>query len=238
MASLFKQWKEGRDMSFNFGLLRELRQKHDLRRAEFAGILGISGDRLYRFESGQSLPGIDLLEKIARYLNVQVGAFFSEGVNSGEKPDSLRDRSSLSELINRLNKERYARKIQEERVLELEKLTEHLMYVNELQARLIGIFKLDLPKPERAKKMEALVKETVRDEKLRFNEILTILQLGRSELEHLLEPEKTVYRCKIFDDKSIMASTRHGRNVARLFRLRGPSQTGLRRLRRGQRPGR
>jgi transcriptional regulator with XRE-family HTH domain len=152
------------------------------------------------------LPTLDILEQIAHYLGVRVGAFFDEEPDAGEKPDDPHKKTSLLELINRLNKERYARKIQEERVLELEKLTEHLMYVNELQAKLISIFNLDLPKPERTKKTEALAKETIKSGKLRVNEVQAILQLGRSEMKHLMEPEKAGYQCRIFDDKAIMAS--------------------------------
>jgi hypothetical protein len=142
---------------------------------------------------------------MTHYLGVQVEAFFKDS-DVGEESNGSGRATSLMDLTRRLNKERYARKTAEEKVLELEKLTEHLMCMNELQTKLIRIFHLDLPKPERGKKTATLVRETIKAGELCFNEIYATLQMGRSALKHLLGPEKTVYQCRLFDDKTIMAS--------------------------------
>jgi transcriptional regulator with XRE-family HTH domain len=54
------------NMLFDFELFRLLRQKEGIKRSDFAHGLGVSDDRLYRFESGQSQPCISLIDKMAR----------------------------------------------------------------------------------------------------------------------------------------------------------------------------
>jgi transcriptional regulator with XRE-family HTH domain len=197
-------------MPFNIGLLREIRVKSGAGRSEFAELLGISKDYLYRFESGLREPGVGFIERLARHSGMPIGAFFQEEWEDGglpEIPGIPSDIKNLTELIRSINRERSLRKTMGKRILELERLTEHFMPVNELHVKQAGILRRELPKPERAKKIAALARETARGGELRFDEISAILNLNRSALKHLLESEKTGYTCKMADGKTVTAST-------------------------------
>jgi transcriptional regulator with XRE-family HTH domain len=138
-------------MPFNFALLREIRLKDGIGRKAFAELLGISDDYLYRYESGLREPGVAFVEKLSRYSGVPVGAFLEQDEKLPETPGRPSEIKTLVELINSANRERYVRKVAEERVAELESLNEHLMAVNELCVRYARIQSSELTKPEKAK---------------------------------------------------------------------------------------
>jgi transcriptional regulator with XRE-family HTH domain len=194
-------------MPFNTGLLREIRIKSGAGRSEFAELLGISKDYLYRFESGLRAPGVDFIERLARYSGMPIGAFFQEEWEDGALPGMPGDIKNLTELIRNHNRERSLRKTMERRIFELERLTGHFMPVTELHVKQADILRRELPKPERAKKIAALARAAARAGELRFDEISAILNLSRSALKHWLESEKAVYQCKMADGKTVTAST-------------------------------
>ena len=113
----------------------------------------------------------------------------------------------MVELINSANRERYVRKMAEERVAELQSLNEHLMAVNELCVRYARIQSMELAKPEKAKKVAALARETARAGELRFDEIACLLDVSKSKLKRWLEAVKMTYRCRLFGDRSVTART-------------------------------
>jgi transcriptional regulator with XRE-family HTH domain len=204
--------KGGEDMPFNVALLREIREKHGIRRSDFAKLLGISEDYLYRFESSMREPGIDFIEKLAHYSGVPIGTFFGD---SGEdedyglletpgKPSRIK---TLTELLRDLNHERKRRKMEEKRTSELEKLLEHMMAVNELSVRFEEILLLELSDSEKAKRIATLARATAKAGELRFDEIQGLLRLNRSTLKHWLASEKSSYSCKLDKEKTVLAST-------------------------------
>jgi transcriptional regulator with XRE-family HTH domain len=198
-------------MSFNVALLREIRAKHKIRRVDFAQLLGISEDYLYRFESGMREPGVSFIERLSNYSGIPIGAFFEE---PGEEdcvlpttPDNPDKIKTLTELLRDLNQERNKRKMEEKRASELEKLLEHMMAVNELSVRFEEILLLELSDPEKAKKIAMLARATAKIGELRFDEIQGLLRLNRSVLKHWLSSEKTSYSCKLDEGKTVLAST-------------------------------
>jgi transcriptional regulator with XRE-family HTH domain len=204
--------KGGEDMPFNVALLREIREKHGIRRSDFAKLLGISEDYLYRFESSMREPGIDFIEKLAHYSGVPIGAFFGdsgedEDCGFSETPGKPSRIKTLTELLRDLNHERKRRKMEEKRASELEKLLEHMMAVNELSVRFEEILLLELSDPEKAKKIAMLARATAKIGELRFDEIQGLLRLNRSVLKHWLSSEKTSYSCKLDEGKTVLAST-------------------------------
>jgi transcriptional regulator with XRE-family HTH domain len=205
--------KGGEDMSFNVALLREIRTKHGIGRSDFARLLGISEDYLYRFESGIREPGIDFIEKLSHYSGIPIGALFGdfgegdESCDLPEKPGKPSRIKILTELLRDLNQERKMRKTEEKRASELQKLLEHIVAVNELCVRFEEILLMELSAPEKAKRTAALARETARLGELRFDEIQGLLRLSRSTLKHWLENEKTNYSCKLDEGKTVMAST-------------------------------
>jgi hypothetical protein len=120
------------------------------------------------------------------------------------KPSMLRN---VLELINRANRARFTNKVHERRILELEKLTEHLISSFALETRYVDILTLELSKAEKAKKVAALARETARLGEIRFDEIAGILRADRSSLKRWLETEKVSYTCRLFGEKTVTAST-------------------------------
>jgi transcriptional regulator with XRE-family HTH domain len=196
-------------MPFNFELLREIRLKDRIERSAFAKLLGISEDYLYRLESGQREPRPGLIEKISRCSGISIGAFFGngEGDDRSEMSDRPGEIKNMTELINSLNRERSVRKTVEQRIFKLEKLNEHLLAANELNTRLTDILHMELPKSEKSKRIAALARATAGAGELRFDEIAGILHLQRATLRHWLESEKNNYSCRLFDGKTVTAST-------------------------------
>jgi transcriptional regulator with XRE-family HTH domain len=194
-------------MSFNYRLLRELRHKSGIKRSDFADLLGITEDRLYRYETGQRRPGVSTIEKIAFYSGVEIGAFFTDDDDSSGTPDKPGKAVNLLDLTNRLNQSRHETKQAKEKEEELARLTEHLMSVNELYVKFSDILSLDLVKQERSKKLAVLARTAAKDGELRFDEIACILRVTRSTLKRWLESSKTSYSCRLREGITVTAST-------------------------------
>lgn len=194
-------------MPFNCSLLAEIRLKNGITRSEFASLLGISEDRLYRLENGKRQPGIDLIERAACYSGIPIGKFFTDGEDSPETPNKPGKILSILNLLNSLQKERFEKKMEQEKVSKLEKMTEHLMYVNEFQAKLADILRQDLPKSERAKKIAALARTAAKDGEMVFCEIASVSGVTEATLRRWLESDKTSYTCKLDDGKTVTVLT-------------------------------
>jgi transcriptional regulator with XRE-family HTH domain len=195
-------------MPFSCRLLSGLRLKNGISRSDFAKLLGVSYNHIQKIETGQREPSLDLLRAISLYTGVPAGAFLeNEDDSSLERMDGPEKTTSLIELINDLNRERFTMKILENRILELEKLRDHILAVNALQEKYITILRQDISHIEKGKKIAALARSTIRAGEIRFDEVQAVLRLSRRTLKQWLESEKGEYRCKLFDDRTVSATT-------------------------------
>ena len=191
-------------MPFNSEVLRTLREKHGMKRSEFAAFLGLSYGGLYKYESGDREPSRGFIEKAAVLLDIPVNDFFADKPEEFGSPSRVQ---SLLELINRLNKERFEIKIQAQRIAELEKQNEHLVSISELHTRHVEILLLELPKAERSKKLANLARETARSGEICFEDIIGILKIDRAILRRWLASKKNTYVCRLFIEKTVEAFT-------------------------------
>jgi len=196
-------------MSFNCWLLTELRLKNGISRSDFAKLLGVSYNHIQKIETGQREPSLDLLRTMSRYTGVAAGAFLEDefAPSSPEKMDGPGKITNLMELIKDLNRERYTMKTLENRILEQDKLRDHILAVNALQEKFIVILKQDTSPVEKGKKTAALARSAIRAGEIRFDEVQAALHLSRRTLKQWLESEKGEYRCKLFDDRTVLATT-------------------------------
>jgi len=191
-------------MPFNSEILRTLREKHGMKRPELAAFLGLSYGGLYKYETGEREPGREFLEKAADLFGVSINTFF---VDKPEELGSPGRTQNLLELTNRLNKERFEKKLQAQRIAELEKQNEHLISISELHTRHVEILLLDLSKAERAKKLANLARDTAKSGEIRFDEIAETLQIDRATLKRWLASKKNTYVCRLFVEKTVEAFT-------------------------------
>ena len=193
-------------MPFNSRLLTGIRIKKGVSRLDFAKLLGVSYNHIQKIETGQREPSLDLLRAISRYTGVPPGAFI-EDESAFERVDGPEKVTSLIELINDLNRERFTIKTLKNRVVELEKLRDHMLAVNTLQEMFICILKQDKSPAEKGKKIASLARSTIRTGEIRFDEVQTTLHLSRRTLKKWLEAEKGEYRCKLFNERTVEATT-------------------------------
>ena len=191
-------------MPFNSEALRTLREKHGMKRSEFAAFLGLSYGGLYKYETSAREPDREFLEKAADLFDVPVNTFF---VDITEEFGSPNRTQNLLELTNRLNKERFEKKMQAQRILELEKQNEHLISICELHKQYVKILLLDLPKVERNKKLAKMARETAKSGEIRFDEIAEILQVDRATLRRWFASNKNTYVCRLLVEKTVEAYT-------------------------------
>jgi transcriptional regulator with XRE-family HTH domain len=196
--------------TFDGSLLKTVRLKNGATQESFADMLGISRNYLYMMESGLRSPGGKLLKKISRCTDVPIESFLVPRPEFQDEPDDPGKPGCLLELSNRLNRERYERKLSENRIGELEKLTEHLMALNDLLFKAGRVYRMEISAPEKAKKLAALTREAARAGELCFGEISHSLGVKPAVLTRWLEAVKTIYKCRIFPEKSVSASTPGG----------------------------
>ena len=191
-------------MPFNSEALRTLREKHGMNRSEFAAFLGLSYGGLYKYETNAREPDREFLEKAADLFDVPVNTFFADRPEELGSPNRTQ---SLLELTNRLNKERFEKKMQVQRIAELEKQNEHLISICELHKQYVKILLLDLPKVERNKKLASMARETAKNGEIRFDEIAEFLQVDRATLRRWFASNKNTYVCRLFVEKIVEAFT-------------------------------
>ncbi|MDR1649894.1 MAG: helix-turn-helix transcriptional regulator [Synergistaceae bacterium] len=195
-------------MPFNFRLLTGLRLKNGVERSDFAKLLGVTYNHVLKIESGKREPSLALLRKIAKYTGAPADAFLGDEDESS--PESLNGPgriTCLMDLIDDLNRERFTLKSLERRLLEVEKQRDHILAVNVLQEKFIAMLRQDMSPVERGKKTAALAREAIRTGEVRFDEVQAALHLNRRTLRQWLESEMGEYRCRLFDDRTVMATT-------------------------------
>jgi transcriptional regulator with XRE-family HTH domain len=204
--------KRGEKVMFNYGLLVGARLKTNISRFDFAQLLGISYSYLRKIENGIREPSLDLLWKISKFTGIPPGDFLRRcddecvpGQMNG--PEKITPIVALSRDICR---EKFIRKTLEDRVSELGKHMIHALAVNEFQEKYISILRQKLPATEEAKRVAALARESARAGELCFDEIQAGLHLLRRTLEGYLESVKMTYSCKLFPEKTAIASTPGG----------------------------
>lgn len=199
-----------KEANFDGALLKTARLKSGATQDRFAGMLGISRNYLYMLENGLRSPGGKLLKKISFCTDVPVENFIDPQPAFRDVPDDPGKANCFLELTNRLNRERYEKKVLEGRNGELEKLTEHLMALNALLFRASRVYRLAITAPEKAKKHAALAREAAKAGELCFGEIAHALGVEPPVLTRWLEAVKTTYTCRLFPENSVSASTPGG----------------------------
>ena len=196
-------------MPFNYRLLTELRLKNGISRPDFAKLLGISYRHMHNIEAGVREPSLDLLRAISQYTGAPPGAFLEDesSFETLDTMDGTEKAANLIELIKDLNRERFTVKTFEKKTLDLEKQREHMLAVIALQEKYIELLRQDKSPIEKGKKIAALARSAVREGEIRFDEVQAILRLNRRKLKQLLESEIGEYRCKLFDDRIVTATT-------------------------------
>jgi transcriptional regulator with XRE-family HTH domain len=198
------------DESFNGSLLKAVRLKSGATQAHFADMLGVSGNYVYMMESGLRRPGRKLLKKISHCTDVPIESFLVSQPEFQDEPDDPGKPGCILELTRRLDRERYEKKLLGGRILELEKLTEHIVALNDLLFKANRVCRLEISAPEKAKKLAALAREAGKAGELCFGEIAHALGVKGAVLTRWLEAVKTTYTCRIFPENSVVVSTPGG----------------------------
>ena len=195
-------------MPFNCELMIALRVKNGISRVDFANLLGVSYNYIQKIETGRRQPSRDLLLAIAQCTGVPASEFFDgESESYPEMVDGPEKMTNLSALLNDLNREKFNVKTLVNRVVELEKMRDHVLAVNAFQEKYIVILRLDTSSVEKGKKIAALARSAIRAGEIRFDEVQAILRVTRRTLKQWLESEKGEYRCKLFEGRVISATT-------------------------------
>jgi transcriptional regulator with XRE-family HTH domain len=199
-------------MSFNFSLLKEIRQRNSIKRAHLANLLGISDPYLYMLEKGMKQPGIGLVEKLAGIIGVPVADLLQARPKMPEEDEQQGIHNSMPALVEfkkKLDCERGKSLRAEKRVMELEKENEHLILLLDLHMKFDDIIcpqSRIFSKSEMAQ-LTALAGTTAKEGELTFNEILVTLRLKRAVLTNILSSEKRVYKCRFVEGEGVMAAT-------------------------------
>ena len=196
-------------MSFNFRLVREIRQRDSIRRADLANLLGISDTYLYMLEKGLKRPRLELIEKIARVIGVPVAELLLDETSSdedgrGEAHDNAR---TLVDLKNKVEHERRGRLKAEKSALEHERKNERLESVIGLYRRFGDIAcDINLTDSEKTEKLEELAKAAVLEDSLSVSEILAVTRVKRSVLKKRPNAGKRTYKCRFAEGGELTAS--------------------------------
>jgi transcriptional regulator with XRE-family HTH domain len=193
--------------NFNGYLLRTVRLKNGMKQVQFAKTLGITKNYLYMLESGKRNPGEDLLKRISLYTDISIETLTAQHSNPPDILDDPNRAECLVELTNRLDRERYERKIADARVGELEKLTEHLMALNALLSWAGCVYRQQTSTPEMAKKHAAIAREAAKGGALCFGEIQGVFGIEADVLTRWLKSAKMAYTCRLFKENTADAFT-------------------------------
>ena len=197
-------------MVFDFGVVRAIRKRDSIRRAELAKLLGVTDNYLYRLEKGLKQPSLTLIQRISDIIGVPIEYLFQE-----HAPPEASDGAVIYEgartfvdIMNKVNRERQNRLQVEKRNLELEQTVEHLLSVIHLYMRIADILSQeDLSKSDKMANLEKLARATAIEGEINFNEILSALNIKRSTLRNWLRSQKRPYPCLFVEGGEIMAST-------------------------------
>lgn len=123
-------------MIFNFGVVKEIRLRDSIKRADLADLLDVTDNYLYRLEKGLKQPSLNLIRRVSEIIGVPVEDLFHEH-SPPEATDEViyEGARTFVEIVNKLNRERQNRFQVEKRNLELERMVEHLLVVIHLYMR-------------------------------------------------------------------------------------------------------
>lgn len=202
-------------MIVDHSFIQELRQKIEIKRADFARMLGISDNYLYCVERGTRKPSLGLLERIAvisgmpleKFVRLQSGQ--EEGEPDGEGEEGLLGGARVyAGVLHKLRRERHARKATEDRNAELERINEHLQIVLHFHMLFEDILcEESLSRGERMQKIQALAKATGRAGEVTFPEMQSTLRVKRAVLRNWLRSEQRIFKCLLIEDREVVATT-------------------------------
>jgi transcriptional regulator with XRE-family HTH domain len=196
---------------FNSTLVRETRKRISIKQADFAKLLDVSEAYLSMLEKGQREPSLAVIRKLVGVTEVPVEKWLSMNPRPESEEISWGPKNNprvFADMKNRLHREHRDRLRSEERNWGLEQSNEHLMAENILRGRFEDIVcDESLSREEKQKRLERLARWTMEEGVLTFEEIRTILRMGRSTLRNCLDVEKQPYECVFTDGGRIMASS-------------------------------
>jgi transcriptional regulator with XRE-family HTH domain len=193
-------------MRFNAGLVREIRRRDSIRRADLAESIGVSDNYLYKIERGMRKPGAKLMRKISGVLGAPLERL---SVQDGEGVTWISDGASVFVgMMKNLEQKSDALLNSEKYVSELERSVGHLRALIAFHIQYEDIRLNDLPlNGEQKQKLKMLAIAGARENELSFNEMLVALRVKRAELRKWLRRELQVYKCSFAEGGEIQAST-------------------------------
>jgi transcriptional regulator with XRE-family HTH domain len=198
-------------VSYNFSVIREIRERESIKRRDLASLLRITDHYLYLIETGKKQPGSDLLARITRITGVPLETFLNENGKfereSEEEVVADKGLRALSDLQGKLDRERHDRRSCEKRVLELEWEVEHLTALVDLHVRYEDIFAPSLTTPEKSSDVEKLARSVAHNGEFTFSEMMAVFRVKRSILKHWLDLGARAYQCRFDESRTVMADT-------------------------------
>lgn len=173
-------------MIVNPEVIRDIREKASLSKAEFAEILGISESHLYSIETGRRKPNVELLEQIAKLSGVPFEKVLDVSQDPND-PNAARIYDGLrmfSKIIQNLRRERQKRIDLEERNSELEHAMGLLLAHIQLHSQFEDIIcQKSLSPSEKQEKMKNLARITTKEGEISFEQMLAVFRVKRELLE-------------------------------------------------------
>lgn len=192
------------------GIISRIREKTMLSRSDFARMLGVSENYLYRVETGSRKPSLKMLEQIARLSGISLEKMMDVVIEPDEAgaERTISDARTCLDTITKLRRERRNRMNLEAVNSSQEQAIEHLTALIQLHFRFEDIVCQDsLPRKQRQQKLEELAKTTLEEGEVSFNEIMVILRVKRSVLKSWTKSGKRTYKCLFIEGLEVAAST-------------------------------
>jgi transcriptional regulator with XRE-family HTH domain len=163
-------------------------------------------------EKGYRQPSADIIARISKIIGVPVETFLSERERTETEPgeETVADNGlrALTDLQNKLDRERHFRRGAEKRNLELEWTVEHLAALLSLHVRFEDIIcQQSISAAEKMRRMEKLARSIAHEGEFTFSEMLAVFRVKRSILKRWLNLGKQVYRCRLDEGRTVMADT-------------------------------
>ena len=198
-------------------IISEILKKTSLSSDEFADMLGISKNYLYRLENGTRKPSLDLLEKLADLSGVSTGTLV-DAFHDSTGPEAANFFCCIRRHIDSLSKLRRERSERleieqrnvdiKQRNAELEYTVEHMDALLELHLLLVKIWKKDhISRDAKKKEIETLAKVVAVSDEFTFDELLIAFDVKRPLLKSWMEAERKVFKCKHISDIEVMATS-------------------------------
>jgi transcriptional regulator with XRE-family HTH domain len=191
-------------MLYNMGLVKEIRQRDSIDRADLARMVGVTDNYFYKLEKGKRRPSSALMRRIAGIIGTPyenllvIDAEERLGISDGARVvvDMRKDIDLKSHHISNVEK----------RISELEQEVVHLRALLDFHTRFEDIQCQNLPSnSEKLQLYKELAKMTARESELSFNEMLVVLRVKRADLRSWLYSEKKVFKCRFAEDGEILA---------------------------------